>query len=199
MATVLWLLGYPEQALKKSQQAVALAREQLHPFSLAYALSFATECDRLRRDVQATHEHAEAALQLSTAQGFLLFEAGANILRGWVLAEQGQVEAGIAQLRHGMAAWQATGALTAMPAWLAHLAEAYGKAGQIKEGLATLTTALATIKHTGETWWEAEVHRLQGEFILQKFQVSGSLRKLIFRHPPFAVHNWRPKRVFSRP
>jgi predicted ATPase len=171
---VLWLLGYPEQARRRSQQALELAREPLHPFSLAYALMHATQCHWLRREAQATRAQAEATLAVATTQGFPLWEAGARIVRGWALAEQGQVEEGIGQLRHGIAAWQETGAAIVVPSWLAQLAEAYGQAGQIEEGLATLTTASATIKQTGERWWEAEVHRLHGEFILQKVQVSGS-------------------------
>jgi predicted ATPase len=76
------------------------------------------------------------------------------------------VEEGIGQLQQGMAAWQATGAVIAMPAWLAHLAEAYGQAGQIEQGLATLTTALAITHQHQELWWEAEVQRLRGELLL---------------------------------
>ena len=38
-AWALWFLGYPDQALKRSHEALTLAQELSHPFSLAFALS----------------------------------------------------------------------------------------------------------------------------------------------------------------
>ena len=71
-------------------------------------------------------------------------------MRGWALAEQGQSEEGIAQMRQGLAAWQATGAELGRPYLLALLAEAYGKAGQAEEGLSVLAEALARGGQNGE-------------------------------------------------
>ena len=106
----LWPLGYPDQALKRSQEALTLARELAHPYSLAYALGFAARLHQFRREGQQTHEQAEAAITLSTEQGFPLWLAVGTILRGWALAEQGQEEEGIAQIRQGLAGLRATGA-----------------------------------------------------------------------------------------
>jgi len=98
-------------------------------------------------------------------------------MRGWALAEQGQVEEGVAHIRQGLATQQASGARTALPYWLALLAEAYGKAGQTEEGLAALADALAQVEKTGECMWEAELYRLKGTLTLQSNtslrQVSG--------------------------
>ena len=69
-AQTLWLLGYPEQALARLHEALALAHELSHPYSLAYAQCWATYVYQFRRDVPAVHEHAEAAVTLATAQGF---------------------------------------------------------------------------------------------------------------------------------
>ena len=73
-------------------------------------------------------------------------------MRGWALAEQGQGEEGIAQIRQGLAALQATGAELTRPYFLALLAEAYGKGGQTEEGLAVLAEALAQVDKTGERY-----------------------------------------------
>jgi predicted ATPase len=167
-ATVLWLLGYPDQALKRSQQALTIAQQQPHPFSLAYALCFSAECHRLRREEQTTQERAEAAIRLSVEQGFPLWRAGATIYKGWALAEQGQYKEGISLMREGIATWQATGAEVARPAWLAQLAEGYGQAGQVAEGLSTITEGLNATNTREERWWEAELYRLQGELMLQQ-------------------------------
>ena len=43
----------------------------------------------------------------------------------------------------------------------------YGKSGRVKEGLQVVAEALAVVEQTGEHGWEAELHRLQGELLLQ--------------------------------
>ena len=161
-AWTLWYLGYPDQALKRSQEALALAQELSHPFSLAYALAVLPGSISLRREEQAAQERAEAAIALSTEQGFPYWLAMGTILRGWALAEQGQGEEGIAQMHQGLAALRATGAEMARPYYLALLAEAYGKAGQAEEGLTVLAEALAVVDKTGERFYEAELYRLKG-------------------------------------
>ena len=69
-AWALWLLGYPEQALRQSQASVTLARGLAHPFSLAFALTVATDVHQYRREWDQTQEQAEAAIALATEQGF---------------------------------------------------------------------------------------------------------------------------------
>jgi len=129
---------------------------------------------QLRREEQAAHEQAEAAITLSTEQGIAQWLAQGIVLRGWALAEQGQEEAGIVQMRRGIAAWRATGAQLWRPHSLALLAEAYGKGRQVEEGLAVLARALAEVHKSEERNYEAELYRLKGQLTLQKFQVSGS-------------------------
>jgi TOMM system kinase/cyclase fusion protein len=172
-ACALWSLGYPEQALKRSQEALTLAQELSHPFSLAFALSWATMLHQYRREWQATQERAEAAITLSTDQGIPYFLAQATILRGWTLAEQGQGEEGIAQIRQGMDAWRATGAELRRPYYLALLAETYGKVGQAEEGLTALAEALTVADKTGEWFSKAELYRLKGELTLAQSSVQG--------------------------
>jgi predicted ATPase len=167
LTLVLWLQGYPAQALQSSHKALALAHELAHPFSLVFALYFAAMLHQLHQERQAAQERVEAAITLSAEQGFPLFLALGTILRGWALAEQGQGEEGIAQMRQGLAAWHATGAETGWPYYLALLAEAYGKVGQVEEGLNTLAEALTVVDKNGERFYEAELYRLKGELSLQ--------------------------------
>jgi predicted ATPase len=70
------------------------------------------------------------------------------------------------QVRQGLAAWQATGAGIARTYYLALLAEAHRKAGQIEEGLAALAEALTVVDKSGERFYEAELYRLKGELLL---------------------------------
>ncbi len=170
-ALTLWLLGYPDQALKRSQEALTLAQELSYPYSLAYALNFAGNLYQFRREWQAAQERAEALLALASEQGFPVWLAWGTIMRGWALVEQGQGEEGIAQIRQGLAAWRAMGSAVWWPYFLALLAEAYRKVGQGEEGLGVLAEALATVDKTGERYYEAELYRLKGELTLQKLSV----------------------------
>ena len=126
-ALALWHLGYPDQALQKVHEALTLAQELAHPFSLAWALAYAAIIHQYRREQRLVHEHAEATVTLCTDQGFPLWLASGMYLRGWALAEQGQSEEGIAQIRQGINAYVATGAELARSYQFVLLAEAYGK------------------------------------------------------------------------
>lgn len=166
-ACTLWLLGYPEQARRRALDTVSLAQSVAHPFTLAYAYGTAALAHQLRRDPLCVREQAEAGMALSREQGFPHFLGFAQAMWGWVLTEEGQAEAGIEHLRQGAEGWRSQGSELWRPYWLALLAEAYGKVGQVREGLATLTEALKVIEQTWETFYEAEVHRLKGKLALQ--------------------------------
>jgi predicted ATPase len=101
----LQLLGVETgQALQRSLEALVLAQDVSHPFSLGYALYFTAQLQHYRREVHATQERAEAVITLSRAQGFPTWLAHGTILQGWALAAHGQGEAGVAQIRQGIAA-----------------------------------------------------------------------------------------------
>jgi len=167
-AWALWLLGYPDQALKRCQEALTLAEELSHPFSIVFALNFAAVLHQFHRERQAVKEQSEAVIALSTEHGFPFWIAGATVRQGWALAMEGETEEGIAQMRQGLAAWQATGAEIGVPHYLALLAEAYGQAGQAEEGLSALAEALVSVDNTGQRSWEADLYRLKGELLLMQ-------------------------------
>jgi predicted ATPase len=167
-ARVLWCLGYPDQGLAQSHEAVTLAQRSANPFSLANALSMAATFHQLRREGHAAQECAEASISIATEQGFPQWKASGAILRGWTLAHQAQAKEGIEQLTQGLIAFRATGAEIGRPGRLALLAEAYGTIGQPEAGLTALAEALTLADTTGERWYEAELYRLNGELLLQQ-------------------------------
>ncbi|MDF3835723.1 adenylate/guanylate cyclase domain-containing protein [Cupriavidus basilensis] len=171
---ILWYLGMPDLARTRCQEALVLARKRPDAFNLALCLVFAAEVHQCRREVQLTREYAEAAIAVSGEQGFPIYLAWGTILQGWALAEQGHHEEGIAQIRQGLAAYEATGAALGRPNLLALLAEARGKAGEFHSGLDVLSEALALAEETGERLDEATLHRLKGELILQQPSVGSS-------------------------
>jgi predicted ATPase len=162
----IWVLGYPDQALQSTHEALTLAQELTHPFSLAFAMIMTAVVLQFRREAQAVQERAEALMALSTDQGFPFWLTYGTILRGWALVAQGAGAEGIAQMRQGLVAYRATGAEVDRPYFLALLAEAYGEVGQTEEGLTVLVEALAIVDNTGGRNWEAELHRLKGELLL---------------------------------
>jgi DNA-binding SARP family transcriptional activator/predicted ATPase len=165
LALDLWYLGYPAQAVQRSQEALELAQELAHPLSLAYALNFAAWLSIDRRDVQTAREQADAMMALSKEQGLVFWPPTATIFQGWVLAQQGDVATGIAQMRQGISAYQVTGEQLHLPYALVLLAQAYGQAGAIEQGLGTLGEALSMMEETGQRFYEAELYRLRGELL----------------------------------
>ena len=172
LARVLSLLGYPDQALKRSQEALFLAGQLPHPFNLAYALNFAIGIHHKRGESCTAQELTRTMVTLATRQGFPRVVAIGAILRGWDLAEQGQEEEGIAEMRQSLAAMHTVGSKLGQPYYFALLTEAYAKVGQVEEGLRVLAEALALVDKNGERFYEAELYRLKGELSLQSKQVK---------------------------
>jgi predicted ATPase len=181
LSASLGYLGYADQALQRSREMVTLARGLAHPLSLAAALSWTARFHQIRREPQVVHELADAVIALAIAQGFPQWWAQGIVLRGWALAEQGQAAEGVAQIRQGLAAWQATGAEIGRQWRLLLLAEAQGHMGQTGAGLATLAEALAVVARTGDRRDEAEIHRLTGEFLLRQAGPSEPQAEACFR------------------
>ena len=167
-AKMLWCLGYPAQALRRSQEALALAQTIAHSPSLCTARIWGALLHLRRHEVAAVLAQAEALLTLATAQGFPLYVGFGLCCRGWGLAVQGQGTAGLAQMQQGLAGLLATGQRLARPRWLTLLADAAGYAGQVDEGWRVLVEALAAFEESGQGHLLAETYRLQGALLLRQ-------------------------------
>lgn len=165
---IYWHLGYPDQALKMGQKAVALGEDVSHPFSLGFALCYAAVAHQLCQEEERVEELVETAITLSTEHGLVLWLAIATVLRGWMLARQGYTEEGIARMRQGLADYKALSVNLSRSYLLALLAEVYGDVGQPAEGLTLLTEALTLVEKGELRHYEAELYRLKGEFLLMQ-------------------------------
>jgi predicted ATPase len=172
-----WLLGYPDLAAKRSREAIALGKELGHPTSHALAHYFATMLRQYCREASAVRDGAEATTAIATEHGLSLWLANGLIMGGWAQAELGAPADGIDMLRKGLTDWLATGAETHRTYFLGLLAEALGRAGQIEEGLQVIANALSMMRTTGTVFHGAELHRLQGEFLLRKDDSELSTRE----------------------
>jgi predicted ATPase len=166
-ALILWLLGYPDQALQKSRDSLIMARELSHPSTMSSALSFAAWFQQCRGDRQAVQAHVEENMALATEQGFSPRRAQADFLRGWLLVEERDADAGITQMSKILVSQQARGV---SGRWIAHcaalLAEVLRKSGRISEALNVVTKAIATSQSGGGRYYEAELFRIKGELLL---------------------------------
>jgi predicted ATPase len=167
-AWTLWQLGYPDQALKRVNEALAMAQGVSHPLSLAWAEFFVGIVHQYRREARAAQGHAEVTITLSSEHGFSEFSAWATCLHGWAIAEQGRHEEGIAQVQEGLAAYRAIGSELWRPYFLCLLAEACRETGRLGDGLIALTEALATVDEHESRIFEPEMHRLKGELLLTR-------------------------------
>jgi len=165
-AWTLWLLGYPDGALTRMREALTLARQLAHTYSLAFALYFSSTLHMWRREVDLVKDASDAVMSLARDHGFVRWLGGGLIKQGWIQVEQGTAAAGITPIREGLAAWRATVGELGLPGNLARLAEVTGKTGHAHQGLAMVEEALAIVDKNGERYNEAELYRLRGELLL---------------------------------
>jgi predicted ATPase/class 3 adenylate cyclase len=180
-ACALWLLGYPDQALAESQEALTLAQEMAHPFSLVGAQLWLAWLHQFRLEPQAVYDRATGSAALATQQGFALYVAWAIVTQGWALTRQDQEAAGIAKMREGIEAAAATGAEAWSPYLLALLAAATEAEGQPEAGLRVLSAAQDMVARSGQRFYEAELSRLAGVLELARSpaaqsQAEGAMR-----------------------
>jgi predicted ATPase len=172
-AQISWLRGYSAQAFQKTHDALTRAREISHSYSLAIAELAEAVVHVFQREPRGAQQHAEATMTLCAEHKFTNFLAQATILRGWAVAEQGLHDEGIAQIRNGLAACRATGAVLFRTMYLAFLIDCCCKAEQTEDGLRAVAEAFAAADKTGERFFEAELYRLKGMLTLQSNSRTG--------------------------
>jgi class 3 adenylate cyclase/predicted ATPase len=164
-----WLLGFPDQAVVHAEEAVALARELNHLFSLVLALTFSSFLCHFRREPGSAREHVHSAAMVCTEEGIAPhYLAIASIIRGWAEVQETRTIQGLAEIRHGLEQLEVMRVDHRRSYYLAILAEACGLVGEPEQGLSVLRTAAAFMEDTGEKLWQAEIHRLDGELLLHR-------------------------------
>jgi DNA-binding winged helix-turn-helix (wHTH) protein/tetratricopeptide (TPR) repeat protein len=106
---LLWSFGRIDQALEASRRAFEHARDLGHPVSIAFTMVNAGWLRLLRREPEACGEEAETLIAYATEQGVPFWMPHGLLLRGWALAEQGELERGIADIEQGLASMTAMG------------------------------------------------------------------------------------------
>ena len=162
-----WALGFPDQAIASSQEALALAGELDHPASLVQALGEAAEIRVLRGEPRLVREQTESLMPITIEQGFTDKVATATFLLGWARLAEGETAAGLEEMERGLSL-RGRWAEIEEPLYLSLVIEAYRRAGQYDKGRHALATALATADRSGVRYWDAELHRLEGDLLVAR-------------------------------
>jgi DNA-binding SARP family transcriptional activator/predicted ATPase len=165
LSMALWMMGYPEQSMAKSQNLYNLIPSLPHAPSQAYGYCLLALQACLRSAAQETLDHAEAAIHIAQSHGLSSWMNLATALKGWALFEQGKVEEGESMLKEGTEAWQAQGFAHFTPILLSLQADACLKLQKLNDGMEAILAAQAILKGGMDLYWEAELYRLQGELL----------------------------------
>ncbi|NRP74693.1 hypothetical protein ILFOPFJJ_05615 [Ensifer psoraleae] len=179
-AQMLWIRGFPDQALKRVREALALARRVSHSVSMATALNNLANVHLVRREPEAAQETARQQLAVSTKFDLLLMAGAARFNIGWALAQQGEFEEGIREMREAVAAVEATGADMGMSFCLCVLAQSHGQFGEASEGLTVLEKAFGITARSRSKYQVPELLRTKGE-LLSRLEPAGGAAERWFR------------------
>jgi predicted ATPase len=182
VARALWMLGYPNQAVARSEQAIAVARATAHASTIAEALIWRAEIALFRHEAQDARERAAAALALTAEHGLPFWTGLATVMHGWALSEHGHSVDGIAQIREGLSVLAKTGDRLYGLYFAARLAEALGKIGQLDEGLSAFDEAIDGARRSAVPYWDAELQRRKGELLLTANGTHRSAAEACFLH-----------------
>ena len=174
----LWILGYPDQAEKKAQEAIKLARDLGYPFTLTWCLSMIGKYYSMRRDYAGAERVIAEGLTLTKEYGFSFFAESLIAYRVIGSAAQGRID----QMTAGGGN---PGGFSAAGYELAHtwarsaIAEALGNLGQVDIGLALLAEARELMERNDERYVESEIYRIHGELKLKQAARASSTPAMV--------------------
>lgn len=178
---LLWFHGRPDEAAARSAAKDEFARSLEHPYSISWALTWGAIPYLYRGDIERLLENVDEGIRIAEEFGFAYTAAIGTMARGWGIAQQGELESGIEQIRAGLEAFQATGSAIVVPFFQTMLAELLGRAGRKWEGLALLEEATAQVTEWNERWQESEIHRTRGLLFAQAPAADLEHAELSFR------------------
>jgi len=167
LARVLWLQGFPDQAMRTAESAIEEAGETNSALSLCYALAHAACPTMLWVEHLATAEHFTLMLlDLATRHALPSWGALGRIFRGVIVMRRGDIGSGLSLLRAGFDEFGGAMADWISVMFLGELAAGLGRAGQTADGLTAVAQAIERAEHTEARWLSAELLRVKGELLL---------------------------------
>ena len=165
-AWTLWLLGYPEAALRDAESALSVAREIGHAATLMYALGHYPKVQILCGNQTTAAARAQEQVTLAEEKGALFWKPFGMMNQGCALVLADTPSKGIELLIAGIALARAARSTMWLPFHLLHLARGHADLGQFEDARGRIDEALTAVETTKEKCWEAEVHRTAGDIEL---------------------------------
>lgn len=166
-ALTLWHLGYIQRAFKSSDEAISLARESNHPFSLGGSFASRAWMEQMNGDVRASRISADEAIQIGERFAIPALQAYGGPVLAWAMAKTGAAQEAASELEKGLAQYRHQGYGAMQTYFLGLLAECWLLAGRLDDAISTIEVAQRCALATGERAWESELHRLRGELRLR--------------------------------
>jgi len=164
-----WILGDSKKAEQYSKQAIQLARDLEHPFSLTYALNFASWLSYMQGNPEKTKIHAQEEIDLSMEHEFFWLHKG-KLLLGWAMAQsdnEENIKEGHTLIKNGFHAYKEPGAKLGQTLQIAIDTDVCLRQADTAEGLKIVENGLLAVEETGEVFWHAELLRLKAELLSQ--------------------------------
>jgi class 3 adenylate cyclase/predicted ATPase len=163
----LWLLGYPETALKDADDALREARQIEHAATLMFTLNFPILVNTYCGNYDAANELLEELAVLAEEKGAPFRKAEGVLRRGYILTLTGKAAKAVEMVSNGIALWRSAGSTIFTPEHEFMLAIAHADSGQFDEAWRLISKAMTAMQSTKERWCEAEVNRVAGEIALK--------------------------------
>ena len=167
---LIWIMGYPDQARKLSDECVVRARNQGHAFNLVWALTFSAYVFAYRREPDRFLDRLGEADRLAREQGLaFIHEVSVPQASGIAALLKHRPDEAIALLRRGIEGWTRTGGNVRIPLVKTALAVATEFGGGTSTALKLIDECLEQIeRHSGqERLWLAEVLRCKGWILMR--------------------------------
>jgi class 3 adenylate cyclase/predicted ATPase len=163
----LWLLGYPDAALRESQEALRAARDFGQAATLMYALCHAAIPTILCGELGAAARQTQELLALADEKSAPHWKAQGTMTQGWLEALTETTSSAPSLISAGIAAYRSAGSTHWLPLRFTYLAAAHSKFGHFDDASRSIGEAIMLVEKTNERWCEAEVYRIAGEIALK--------------------------------
>ncbi len=168
-AWALWVRGHPDRSLDASTEAIALASEAKHAFSLAYALAWASVGRVMRRERKPAVELTEETIAIAEKRGFPIPLGVARLIQIWSATSSRQTDEAtdqvLSRLQEALAQLGATGTQAAVPQILGGVADICLEVGRPGEAAGYVEAALATSARTNQHYWDADLYRVKADVL----------------------------------
>jgi predicted ATPase len=176
----LWLLGFPDAALRDADDAVKYGRETAQAASLMFALYMTAIVHILCGNYSVATAQAHELYALGQEKGAVLWKASGTMYEGCVLAVTGTASEEVEMLTAGNVEYRSTGSTVILSWMLSHLAKSYSELGKFDDAWLCISEVMTTTETTNEIWFQADVHRMAGEIALKSPEADAGKAQACF-------------------